>query len=92
VAMKLITTGRHRQCARCGRKHRCYETVAECLWPGAWITGDGPYAVLAHCDELLTVSLHLDREVAEESIGVLDQFGCGQACGRRHEIVLISLS
>jgi hypothetical protein len=90
--MKLITTGRHPQCARCGRNHRSYETVAECLWPKAtWISGEGPYAVLAHCNELLTVSLHPDEAIAEESIGVLDQFGCGYACGRRHEIIQISL-
>ncbi len=89
--MKMLTTGRRPPCTRCGRRHRSYDTVAECLWPGAWITGDGPYAVLAHCDELLTVSLHPDHVIAEESIDVLDQFGCGHACGRRHEIVLISL-
>jgi hypothetical protein len=89
--MYLITASRRHQCTRCGRKHRRYETVAECLWPGAWITGEGPYAVLAHCDELLTVSLHPDQEAAEESIDALDNFGCGRACGRRHEIVVLNL-
>jgi hypothetical protein len=90
--MKSMTIGRQSECSQCGRRHRSYETVAECLWPRAtWISGDGPYAVLAHCNDLLTVNLHADQPTAEESIGALDQFGCGYACGRRHEIVLISL-
>jgi hypothetical protein len=90
--MKLLTIGRHSQCVRCGHRHRSYETVAECHWPRATrISGDGPYAVIAHCNDLLIVTLHPDRATAEESIGALDQFGCGHGCSRRHETILISL-
>ena len=32
----------------CGRRHRTYRTLAECVWRGAWtvVTGEGPYAVV----------------------------------------------
>ena len=79
-----------RRC-RCKQDHRSYLDFAECYWKKAeWVSGEGPFAVLAHC-RALTVTLHKTREKAEESQRFIDRFGCGGACDRRHEIVQIHL-
>jgi hypothetical protein len=51
-----------------------------------WITGDGPYAVVAHCREV-SVSLHHTQENADECLRSLARSGCGGACVMDHEIV-----
>lgn len=56
----------------------------------AWIDGDGPFALLAHC-RVLTVTLHATRERAEHSKGIIDSTGCGGCCVRKHEIVELTI-
>lgn len=70
-------------------RHRTYQRTAECLWPAAaWVSGEGPWAVLAHC-RTLTVTLHADLEGAEKAKQTIDDTACGGRCYHRHEIVLI---
>ena len=72
---------------RCNRHHRTYATWAHCTWPrAAWITGDGPYALLARCDTL-TVMLFKEETSAQERMSGLQ---CGHACTGNHEIVRIA--
>jgi len=52
----------------------------------AWITGEGKYALLAHC-RILTVTLHETKESAEKSKRFIDKFACGGLCYRAHEII-----
>jgi hypothetical protein len=77
---------------RCGKQHRSYWTLAKCLWPRAiWDGGNGPYALLAHCD-VLTVSLHKTLESALDSKRQIDWTACGGRCRRDHEIVRIGVA
>ncbi len=77
---------------RCHRHHRTHQTLAECRWPeAAWIVGDGPYAVLAHCD-MLSVVLHDTPEAAHTALARLDERRCCRACDGRHELVVLELS
>lgn len=70
----------------CGRTHRGYQSLAECCWPGAaYVTGDGPFAVVSRCG-LLEVSLHASREEARRRHARLEQHGCGRCCEGRHEV------
>lgn len=70
----------------CGRTHRGYQSLAECSWPdAAYVTGDGPFAVLSRCD-LLEVSLYATREEARRRLARLEQQGCGRSCEGRHEM------
>ena len=79
-----------RRC-RCSEPHASYSDFADKHWKEAeWISGDGPYALLAHCG-VLTVTLHPTERKAEESKALIDRTGCGSGCGRRHEIVWIHL-
>src|SRR6266699_4444424 len=64
-----------------------YKAEAKRRWPRAcWIEGYGPFALLEHCD-VLTVSLFGDYDSANKSKQQLDQYGCGHACSKHHEIV-----
>ena len=65
-----------------------WQLKATQLWGkrGAWIDGDGRFAVLAHC-RVLTVSLWERKEEAARARAGIDHFGCGGACSRNHEIV-----
>lgn len=66
-----------------------YRTTAKKRWPDAeWISGDGPYASLAHCN-VLTVQLHTTRTGAERAISFIDRIGCGGACSRDHDLVVL---
>jgi len=70
----------------CGRTHRGYQSLAECCWPeAAFITGDGPHAVLARCG-LLSVSLYPTPDEARRRLRRLEAEGCGRTCEGRHEL------
>jgi hypothetical protein len=51
-----------------------------------WIDGNGPFALLAHC-EVLTVTLHETLEEAEKDKAAIKRTGCGARCLNAHEIV-----
>lgn len=71
----------------CTRTHRGYRTFAKCIWPrAAWISGTGPYAVVAYCRDI-TVTLHADIDAAQFALDTIDGGGCGGRCGRRHKLV-----
>jgi hypothetical protein len=64
--------------------------VAGCVWPDAeWITGTGPFAVLARC-HVLTVTLHQDQARAEASLRLIDDAGCGSRCSGNHRMVRLA--
>jgi len=72
---------------RCGRTHHGYQSLAECCWPeAAYLTGDGPFAVLARCG-LLSVSLYPTRDEAQRRLRRLVADGCGRGCEGRHDLV-----
>lgn len=74
----------------CDKTHRSYATKAKCLWKRAyWITGDGPYAVLAWC-RVLTVTLHNTADDAQAAKRWIDETACGGRCHRSHEIIRIN--
>ncbi len=80
----------HRQHS-CASKHRTYVAMGKCAWKrAAWVDGDGPYAVLAHCREL-TVRLHQTPEAAEEAKDAIDRTACGGRCSKQHELVQMVL-
>jgi hypothetical protein len=81
----------YRRVRRCSHPyHRTWYSAARCAWRKAeWITGQGPWATLAHCRGVLTITLHGTRRDAEQSLREIDRLGCGSGCGRMHEIVLI---
>jgi hypothetical protein len=82
-------TTRHQH--HCGRNHRKWSTVAACLWRHAgWISGEGPWAVLAHCNEHLTITLHKTLDSAERSKKLIDGGACGGKCSNAHEIVRLA--
>ena len=71
----------------CTVRHRSWNTHAACRYPGnVWVMGEGPIALLAWCD-VLTVSLHADVETAQGAREWLDDFACGHACVKDHDIV-----
>ena len=51
-----------------------------------WITGSGPFALLAHC-RVLTITLWKTKEEAEICKKRIDETACGGMCNRNHEIV-----
>lgn len=64
-----------------------WNKIAKRRWPHAeWITGEGPYALLAHC-RVLTVSLWDDLDRAKATKEFIDETGCGGFCAGYHEIV-----
>jgi hypothetical protein len=75
----------------CTSRHRTYRKTAECIWRRAeWITGEGPYACLAHC-RVLTVQLYKSAEAAEAAKVTIDDTACGGMCRGEHEIIEIVL-
>ncbi len=74
----------------CGRTHRSFQSLSECLWhdEAPVITGDGPVALLARCD-LLTIALFANVERARRRKQRLDTVGCGSACEGLHEIIVL---
>ena len=77
----------------CETNHRTYKAFAKCIWKGAlWITGQGPYALVAPCGAGTSVSLHKDATHAETVKGHLDKTYCGGYCvPDRHRIVRLEL-
>ena len=73
----------------CDRNHRNHHTLARCIWPRAeWVSGDGPYATVAHC-RVLTVELHETREAATKALTAIDRHACGGRCYGQHELILL---
>lgn len=73
----------------CGRTHRGFQSLAECIWPdAAYITGDGPYALVAHCD-MLSVALYGTAVEAGDARRRLASVGCGRTCKRRHQLAVL---
>ncbi len=61
--------------------------LAKRRWPTAtWIDGDGPYALLAHCDTL-TITLWPNLDQANRAKRTIDRRACGHACHRNHQII-----
>ncbi|MGV0154162.1 hypothetical protein ACSW29_12570 [Rhodococcus sp. GB-02] len=73
--------------------HPCYRTLARCAWPSAaWISGGGPYAVVARCRPgAHTITLHDDLDRARASLAAIDRSRCGGVCRGRHDLVAIVL-
>lgn len=66
---------------------KTFKQKAKKKWRKAeWITGNGKYALLAHCD-VLTITLWPTYEEAIRSKAFIDKFACGHACYKHHEIV-----
>jgi hypothetical protein len=75
----------------CARHHRTWTALAHCMFQrAAWITGDGPFAVIAWCG-CTSVTLHPDAETAEHALEVVDGTGCGGRCVRHHDLVRLDL-
>lgn len=73
----------------CGRTHRGFQSLAECMWPtAAYVIGDGPYALVAHCD-MLSVALYETAAEAGEARRRLNSVGCGRTCERRHQLAVL---
>jgi hypothetical protein len=73
-----------------GSMKKEYHGIAKKRWPAAaWIEGDGPIALVAHCGGV-TVSLYPARAEAEQAKQAIDAGGCGSRCRKKHEIVFIA--
>jgi hypothetical protein len=71
----------------CGRTHHGWASLAECWWPdAAFVTGDGPHALVARCG-MVSVALHESAAEARARGRRLDSVGCGRGCRRDHEVV-----
>lgn len=73
----------------CARTHHGYQSLAECTWPdAAYVVGDGPYALVAHC-QMLTVALYETLAEARRRIRRLDADRCAKTCVGDHELVAL---
>ncbi len=73
----------------CGRTHRGYQSLAECTWSDAfYVVGDGPFALLAHCD-MFTVTLYETVLEARRRKRRLDEQSCGKTCEGAHELAAL---
>ena len=71
----------------CTRRHRTYSAFARCNWPrAAWITGEGPFAVVAYC-RVTTITLHTTMDGACSALDLIDAGGCGGRCTRHHKLI-----
>ncbi|MFF7884313.1 hypothetical protein ACH40F_29160 [Streptomyces sp. NPDC020794] len=71
----------------CQTRHTTWGDLAHCTWLGATVLGDGPYAAIACRAEAVT--LYPTHEQAAARRQAHDRDGCGPACGRRHDVVLL---
>ena len=62
-----------------------WKAVARRRWRHAWIDGDGPFAVLAHCREL-TIELFEDAWEATGRFQQITNAPCGGDCWLDHEL------
>jgi hypothetical protein len=63
--------------------------VARRRWPrAAWITGDGPFALVAYCPPT-TVTLWTTMEAAQAKRDSLDGWRCGHTCSGRHFVEVL---
>jgi len=68
-----------------------WRKMAQKLWPFAeWITGNGHWALLAHC-KVLTITLWPTYEEAEIRKIQIDKFACGGHCYGFHELFDLSI-
>jgi len=73
----------------CGRTHHCWQAVAECTWPdAAFVTGDGPFALVARCD-MVSIALYETAHEVQRRWKRMDTIGCGRRCEHRHEVVVL---
>ena len=73
----------------CGRTHRGFQSLAECVWPdAAYVIGDGPYALVAHCD-MLSVALYETAAEAGQARRRMNTVGCGKSCEGRHQLAVL---
>lgn len=76
------------RCVRCGRRHRTWVRLAECLLrPVLWAAGRGPWASVSACRPGRTVQLYATRDAAEAAQVTIDQAGCGGGCSRQHRVI-----
>jgi len=75
------------------RTGQWFRSEAKRRWgkEAAWITGRGRFALLAHCG-VLTITLWDDLKSAQAKKKFIDEFRCGHACSRRHEIIDLAKS
>jgi len=87
------TTPKQYRIHACTGTHPCYRTWARCAWSSAsWISGNGPYAVVARCRAgAHTITLHDDLDRARASLAAIDRSRCGGVCRGRHDLVEIFL-
>jgi hypothetical protein len=74
------------QCPHCGRLHRSWARLTECVFRPEWVVGEGEWGSFAWCPRGLTVVLHRTREAAEESRRQVDQTRCGGLCVGNHTV------
>ena len=68
-----------------------YNAKARKRWRNAvWISGEGKWATLAHCNDL-TVQLHETKSEAIKAKRIIDNCGCGGFCNMDHSIVDMDL-
>ena len=73
----------------CGRTHRGFQSLAECTWhEAAYVIGDGPYALVAHCD-MLSVALFETAAEAGQARRRMNTVGCGKTCEGRHQLAVL---
>lgn len=69
---------------------KTYLQRAKRKWRHAeWISGNGRFALLAHC-KVLTVKLYQTYTEAVEAKKFIDQSGCGGGCYKYHEIIVLN--
>jgi hypothetical protein len=82
----------------CSASHQSFLTLAKCIWRRAvWITGEGPFALLARCPsgpterrQALTVTLWPTLRDAEVQKAFIDRMGCGGRCWGDHQIIKLA--
>jgi hypothetical protein len=80
------------RCPECAKQHACFYNLARCLYPRhAWISGEGPWALVSRCGRRadFTVTLHADKAEALGDKISIDETGCGSRCRGAHEVEYI---
>ena len=81
---------RYRQ-HHCQATHRTTTTFLRCAFKRiAWISGTGPYALIAWCGTT-TITLWETHTAAADAQSALDSHGCGGRCYGKHTLALINL-
>jgi hypothetical protein len=66
-----------------------HQRLARQRWgkKAVWLAGDGAWAVLAGCNDALSVFLCPDQDAAESALLFIERVGCGSRCVRDHLVV-----